>query len=49
MYLKDIIRGGVDMFCSECGTEIKEGAKFCYNCGAKLTGKFCSNCGAKVE
>ena len=31
------MRGGVDMFCSECGTEIKEGAKFCYNCGAKLT------------
>lgn len=24
------------MFCSECGTQIKEGAKFCYNCGAKL-------------
>lgn len=24
------------MFCSECGTKVNEGAKFCFNCGAKL-------------
>lgn len=24
------------MFCSECGTKVPEGAKFCFNCGAKL-------------
>lgn len=25
------------MFCSECGTKIKDDAKFCFNCGAKIT------------
>ena len=25
-----------DMFCSECGTKVPEGAKFCFNCGARL-------------
>lgn len=24
------------MFCSECGTKVPEGAKFCFNCGARL-------------
>lgn len=24
------------MFCSECGTKIKENAKFCFNCGKKI-------------
>ena len=24
------------MFCSECGTKVNEGAKFCFNCGAKI-------------
>ena len=24
------------MFCSGCGNEVKEGAKFCNKCGAKL-------------
>lgn len=24
------------MFCSECGTKVKDGAKFCFNCGSKL-------------
>ena len=23
-------------------------AKFCSNCGTKVTGNFCSNCGAKI-
>lgn len=26
------------MFCSECGTKVNEGAKFCFNCGAKIIG-----------
>lgn len=25
------------MFCQECGTENKDGAKFCYKCGKRLT------------
>ena len=25
------------MFCKQCGNEIKEGAVFCTNCGAKQT------------
>lgn len=24
------------MFCSECGTKVKDNAKFCFNCGAKI-------------
>ena len=26
------------MFCSECGTKVNDGAKFCFNCGAKILG-----------
>lgn len=26
------------MFCSECGTKVNEGAKFCFNCGARIIG-----------
>lgn len=29
--------------------ESQENAKFCSNCGAKVSGNFCSNCGTKVE
>jgi tetratricopeptide (TPR) repeat protein len=38
------------MFCTECGTEIAEGAKFCANCGKKLGGGVprCKNCGAEL-
>ena len=25
------------MFCSECGSKVQENAKFCYNCGTKLS------------
>ncbi|MBQ1473596.1 MAG: zinc ribbon domain-containing protein, partial [Lachnospiraceae bacterium] len=25
------------MFCSNCGTEIPEGAQFCPSCGTKVT------------
>lgn len=27
----------------------QEGAKFCSNCGASVTGKFCSQCGSQVQ
>lgn len=27
------------MFCSKCGAEVKEGAKFCPNCGAAVSGE----------
>lgn len=27
------------MFCSNCGSQIADGAKFCSNCGANLSGK----------
>ncbi len=34
--------------CSECGTENRPGAKFCYNCGAAIqqAGSKCPNCGS---
>lgn len=42
------------MKCSNCGSELKQGASFCTNCGQKLEetsaqtqGKFCTKCGAK--
>jgi len=28
----------LNMFCSNCGKEIKEGSKFCRSCGNKITG-----------
>ena len=24
------------MFCSQCGTQLHEGARFCHNCGAPV-------------
>lgn len=30
--------GGKKMFCSQCGTKVNDGAKFCFNCGAKIVG-----------
>ena len=40
--------------CEKCGAELKKGAKFCQNCGNKVTDSknetaFCPNCGANVE
>ena len=26
------------MFCSECGSKVNDGAKFCFNCGTKILG-----------
>lgn len=42
------------MFCSKCGTENKDDARFCSGCGNVLqqtappAKKFCSSCGAEV-
>lgn len=42
------------MKCTQCGAEIRDGAKFCQNCGAKQavqTGekRFCKSCGAPLK
>ncbi len=38
--------------CPSCGHEVKKGAKFCPECGAKIvvapTKKFCPNCGKEI-
>lgn len=40
-------------FCNQCGTALKEGAKFCPKCGAVLTSpaaaKFCAKCGTAFK
>jgi membrane protease subunit (stomatin/prohibitin family) len=35
-------------FCSECGTQLPQGAKFCPNCGAQQAASGCSGCGQPV-
>lgn len=42
------------MKCAQCGAEIKDGAKYCKACGAKLdiqkeTTRFCTACGAPLK
>lgn len=37
------------MFCSNCGTEVKEGAKFCQSCGQATTTPASSSTGQKIE
>lgn len=35
------------MFCSNCGKEVENNARFCSNCGQPIKGgTFCSSCGA---
>ena len=41
--------------CKNCGTELKDGAKFCPECGTQteslkenIQKEFCSNCGAEI-
>lgn len=29
-------RGGIEMFCSNCGAKLVDGAPFCHQCGAKI-------------
>lgn len=43
-------------FCSNCGTKLNEGAKFCYKCGEKVPGSqddtgmvSCPNCGNRIQ
>lgn len=36
-------------FCSECGTQLTAGAKFCPNCGHKQGGSGCPGCGQPVQ
>src|SRR5215813_6549862 len=36
------------MICPKCGTENREGAKFCKACAAPFLGS-CSNCGATIQ
>ena len=33
---QEILKGVIFMFCKKCGKELKEGALFCDNCGAKV-------------
>lgn len=48
---KEKTKEGENMFCPNCGTEIKNDAKFCYNCGEKLEkiGKFSEQEESKVN
>ena len=36
------------MFCSNCGTTLKEGARFCSSCGA-ATEASCAACGSRID
>jgi phage shock protein PspC (stress-responsive transcriptional regulator) len=36
------------MLCPKCQKEVVEGSKFCYNCGAQLTGQAASPAGGYV-
>ena len=38
------------MVCNNCGAQIREGAKFCRNCGAEAdNGKCCPSCGNRLK
>lgn len=44
------------MFCKNCGTELKDNAKFCHHCGnsmnpidKEVTPIYCRNCGKKLS
>ena len=35
--------------CASCGTELPEGARFCFECGHAVTPRACPSCGAPAE
>lgn len=39
---------GASLVCSKCNSPLPQGAKFCMNCGEKVTPKevYCQECGA---
>jgi ribosomal protein L40E len=44
-------RSGTDMFCTNCGNKLPEGAAFCSGCGTKIRASapgVCTACGAKL-
>src|SRR5262249_31143164 len=45
---RSVSEGGWKMICPKCGTENREGAKFCKGCAAPFLGS-CSNCGATIQ
>lgn len=42
-------------YCENCGAELRDGGKFCQECGSKVSPelieehKYCENCGANIE
>ena len=41
--------GGQEMFCKNCGKELREGSSFCSNCGTKIEGILAENEEKKVN
>ena len=35
--VKELILGGMYLFCTSCGSKIKEAAKFCATCGKEMS------------
>jgi len=37
------------MYCKNCGAELKENAKFCFQCGAKVDSNVCPKCNTPIK